>query len=562
MTGATRVNQNVNWVTDDNNDVVGYERRPGDQVDILRLVNGAAVDGAGNLVLGDRMSRNYLRVSYLGDSISSRDIPTVASGLNGPRADGMGFLAQTLSMGMLRLHTTRAVGGYTIAQIATLVPQIITDAPDRCVVLAGTNDTYGATTPEAAATIYASLNTLIVTPLLRAGIEVELCTLPPSASRSSTITAIQHAAAKQLNQLIRAANGTNPALFITDLCAVMESSSGANEGADISLFVVTEPTYLHPNDSGSMAMAQERWRISQMRGLSARNSEVEALTSPYSLAANPRGNGNNTTGTNKASLGTGVTGTGPDGWNFTRTGTSSAVVTPGAVARDDGRRGQLIQVAATIGGAGEIINVFPCTGAAQYISGVSTTVHLRGSTAAYIQGEIRKFTNGLYYKVVQPGTSAGSEPGTLPTSIGGMVTDGTVVWMKIPELVAGVWVRSVAELYFTAHATENIFCILQLKQYTAAFGNLAAGVTFEMDGTTYTAGQNASAWGVVQGPALTGLYGYKVGQLPLNKMLRFQTPWVQVAADCGVIEPSLRIIGGASATATAQIAHLDWQIRA
>jgi hypothetical protein len=516
----------------------------------------------GRLLLGDRMSREYLRVSYLGDSISSRDIPTTASGLNGPRADGMGFIAQMLSMGRLRLHTTRAVGGYTIEQIATLVPQIIADAPDRCVVLAGTNNTYGAVTPDPAATIFAALRNLILTPLLNAGIEVEVCTLPASASRSSTITAVQHAAAKQLNQLIRALNGTNPGLIVTDLCTVTEAASGANEGTDISLYVATEATYLHPNDSGSMAMAAERWRISQMRGLAAHNPEVEALSSPYSLAANPRGNGNNATGTNKFTLGTGVTGTGPDGWNITRTGTSTAVVTPGAVARDDGRTGQLIQVAATIVGAGEIINVFPVPGGAQYISGVSTSVHLRANLAAYVEGEIRKFTNSLYYKVVQPGTSAASEPGTLPTSIGGMVTDGTVIWMKIPELVPGVWIRGIAELYFSAHAIGNVYALCQIRQYTAAFASLAAGIVFEMDGTTYTAGNAAASWSVVQAPCGTGFNGYKVGLLPLNKPLRLQTAWMQIAPDCGIIEPSLRIIGAAGATATVQISQLDWQIRA
>ena len=29
---AERVNRNVEWVTNDNNDVVGYQRRPGDVV--------------------------------------------------------------------------------------------------------------------------------------------------------------------------------------------------------------------------------------------------------------------------------------------------------------------------------------------------------------------------------------------------------------------------------------------------------------------------------------------------------------------------------------------------
>lgn len=45
MAGASRVNTNVQWVTDDNQDVVGYDRKPGDRVFIPRL----STDASGNV---------------------------------------------------------------------------------------------------------------------------------------------------------------------------------------------------------------------------------------------------------------------------------------------------------------------------------------------------------------------------------------------------------------------------------------------------------------------------------------------------------------------------------
>lgn len=505
-----------------------------------------------------------LKLSTIGDSISTRDQPTTASGLNGPRADGIGSLTCMLSGGRFQLHTCRATGGMTIAQIAsTHVPTIIADKPDVVFVLAGTNDTYTIPTPAAAATIYSALLTTIWQPLMDAGIVVVGATLPVAASRTTSITAVQRAAAAQLNALIRGAINLSPMLLISDLETVTSSGSGANEGAQILGYVNTEPTYLHPNESGSMAMASERFRTMKEFGVIERRPEVLAIGSPYSAGTNPRGAGSNASGTNKTTLNAGITGTGPDGWVFGRTGTSTAVVTPGAVPRDDQRDGQNVQVAVTIGANGEFVTAWAMSGSGLFITG-SSSVALRQNSALYVQGERRRFaSNGLWYQVLQPGTTAASAPASPPTVIGSIVADGTVVWMRAADLVAGVFVRTVCEMVATAHTVGNIVPCAYLKQYNNAYGNLAAGVVFEMDnGTAYTAGNAGSAWGTVYSHANTGFFGFRPGSMPLNVKLRLETPWVAIASDCGIMEPGLRIIGATGGQATIQISHLDMQIRA
>lgn len=64
MAGATRVNNNVNWVTDDDGDVVGYDRRPGDRVPLLTF---------------DDVRGSIATALVIGDSITSQSEVTLAT---------------------------------------------------------------------------------------------------------------------------------------------------------------------------------------------------------------------------------------------------------------------------------------------------------------------------------------------------------------------------------------------------------------------------------------------------------------------------------------------------
>lgn len=46
--------------------------------------------------LKNALQKPFLTMSMMGDSISTRDQPQTLSGLNGPRADGIGYLLQVL----------------------------------------------------------------------------------------------------------------------------------------------------------------------------------------------------------------------------------------------------------------------------------------------------------------------------------------------------------------------------------------------------------------------------------------------------------------------------------
>lgn len=518
----------------------------------------------------------YIRMSAVGDSISNRDSAKywVATGLNGPLQSGIIFNTQMISNGAVRLVGAYAVAGYTTTQIATtvqsngltLVQSAVADTSDVVSVLAGTNDTYGKPAPDASDVIFARLRDNIWAPIMAAGKKVLAHTIPPQ-SPSTPSTAVQRAAVAQVNELIRAYCSANK-IMLVDLAAMWRSADGSNQGARTSLLLNESGSYIHPNESGGLVAATERWRVLQANGAKPLPTEGIGLSSPYSIAANPHGVGSNATGANRATISTGVTGTSPDGWSFSRTGTTTAVISPAAVARDDNRDGQSVQVAITFGGAGEKIQVRPVYNDSLYVLSAlpSATKEQRGSTALYAAGQCKKFIgNGLWYKALNTGTTGASEPVTPPTAIGSIVSDGSVTWIKIPEITPGSsWIRGVAEVVVTAHDVANFCPYMEIKQYTTAGlgNNLAAGVTFEDDeGTTLTAGNSAASWGSVLGGVPIGNIGYAPGTIPLNTKLYLATPWVQLASDFGVLEPTLALLGGASATATVLINHLDVQIR-
>lgn len=538
--------------------------------------NTVLVGADGAYQLGNGITEDgIVRMSAVGDSISNRDsaISWVATGQNGPLASGMIFCTQMISNGAVELVGAYAVAGYTTTQIAgtsqanglTLVQAAIADSSRVVAVLAGTNDTYGMPTPDDANVIFARITDDIWAPIMRAGKKVLAHTIPPQ-SPATPSTSIQRAAVAQVNKLIRDYCHANK-IMLVDLAAMWRSADGANQGARTALLLNESSSYIHPNESGGMVAALERWRVLQAAGMDVKPTEGIGLSSPYSIGANPHGVGSNATTVNRSVIGTGIAGTVPHGWNVLRTGTSTATVSPAAVARADNRDGQSVQIEVAIVGAGEQIKVFPQYNGSLYVltSSPSATKELRGSSTLYAPGQCKKFSNGLWYKTLVLGTTAASEPGSLPTSIGGIIADGTQTWIKIPELTPGTaWVRTVAEVVVTAHAVENFNAYVHLRQYTEAFASLAAGVVFDdNEGTTLTAGPSgtASSFGVVQGGAQPGNHGYAVGILPLNKRLYIKTPWVKVAADCGIIEPCLVLTGKAGATATVLVNHLDMQVR-
>ena len=488
----------------------------------------------------------------IGDSIAGRDEGSRASGLNGPRSDGVQTIAEMLLGGSLSVTGIYATGGYTVSQVATthLSAALASDA-DGVYVRAGVNDILGG----ASGTItYVNIKTLLVDPILDAGKSCILATV----TYSSSMTTAQRGELIILNNMIRALSRYNKNLKIADENTVM---SAASTGTQRTAPVTVYDDATHQNQAGAYYMAQEAVTAYKKLGLISGVGMCRTpVGSAYGIAVNPRVAGNNATGVNKTTLGTGISGTGPDGWTVSRSGSTNTTVSS-CVARADNLDGYAHNLAITLTNAGEPVNVFPAESGGIFIRGTGAS-YQRQNTAAYVQGEIRRFTDGNEYKVVAAGTSGGSEPGTLPTSVGAVVADGTVIWMLLPNFISDATyaMRLVCDLKFVAQS-GLVSVITQLKQYASGYANLSSAVS-HYDRTVngfVSAGTAGSSWGTVYGPNGTdlskGYYSVESGTI-----LTLKTPYVRLHAETYIIEPQIRFSGAAGATATVQILGAELEL--
>lgn len=510
---------------------------------------GVPYDSRGALLIATTIgTKTALKGVAIGDSMTARDEGARASGLNGPRSDGINTIAEMLLGGSVEITGIYATGGYTIAQVATNhLPTALASDADVVFAMCGVNDciTLGSDT---GATIYARLKTQIIDPIIASGKKLILGTITYSAD----MNAASRGAMVVCNNMIRALEGTIQNLQIAETNGVM---SAALDGVRRTAPTACYDDNTHQNQAGAYWMAVEVVNAYKRHGALAGNGRCrKPVANAYGIATNPRIAGNNATGTNKTSLGTGISGTGPDGWTVNRSGSTNTAASS-SVARTDNQDGLAHQLEITLTAAGEPINVYPASGGALFIRGTGTTFQRQNSTATYIQGEVRRFTDGRMYKVVGLGTTAASEPGTLPTLAGDVVVDGTVIWMLLPDFVGdATWaMRFVADYQITAQS-GLLAPIAQLRQYATGYAVLSSGVMHydrTVDGFV-AAGPSGSNFGVVYGPAGTNLSaGYNA--VEQNKVITMRTPWARLHADTHIIEPQIRFAGAAGTTATVQI---------
>lgn len=190
---------------------------------------------------------------------------------------------------------------------------------------------------------------------------------------------------------------------------------------------------LHPNVNGAMQYG---------RVIAAVITASKLLTQPINtglsrsdfknMVYNPCAAGNNASGTNGTSIGTGMTGNGPDGWTSLRTGTASgvsSVVSRATAGYADAKQGQFARMAVTGGALNDLVGWRWTLGT----SGVNWA-----ATTAYPVSRVRMPTtpNGFRAICIVAGTTGGAEP-TWPTVVGQTVVDGTVTWAMQDLPVAG-----------------------------------------------------------------------------------------------------------------------------
>lgn len=505
-------------------------------------------DANGNTIGIDGLSLSTGRVTMvaIGDSMTARDEGAASAGLNGPRSDGINTLIETLMGGTVDVTGIYATGGFTIAQVAaTHLPTALASSADVVFCMAGVNDCLAAT--ETGEVLFARLQSTVINPILASGKKLVLGTVTYSASLTNAgITAMV-----TLNNLIRALRNTHPALAIADTNAVM---SKASDGKQRIAPTACYDDVTHQNQAGAYWMAVEGENALKRLGVVSGTGKCrQPVANAYGIATNPRVAGNNATGVNKTTLATGITGTAPDGWTVNRTGaTNTATVVTNS--RTDNLDGGALNLALTLTNAGEPINVFPASGAAVFIRGTGASF-TRSNSTVYVSGEVRRFSNGVYYKVIAPGTTAAAEPTGLPTSIGGVIADGTALWMRLPDFVNNTTyaMRLVTDYQVTAQS-GLLAPMSQLRQYASGYANLSSAVQYYTRATNafVAAGISGSSWGLVQGPVPTNLSaGYDT--IAKNRVLTMRTPWARIHAETNIIEPQIRFAGAAGTTATIDI---------
>lgn len=475
-------------------------------------------------------------IALLGDSITLRNQQGATAVWNN---EGYFIVANMLMGQRYEIVYVTGLSGYTIEQIAASgLQSVLSSGAKTCFVLAGTNNAADAD----AATIYEKLTSLLWEPLRAAGIRVVAGTIPPNGGWTAT----QSGKMMAVNDMIRAAPSIYPGLRVADLwAATVDGATGAPRSG---VFVDS----IHPSARGAMYFA---------RAIAAALDGVDVIVpkrssggrlDPRILNPNPLAFGNNATGTNGFILGVGGTGTGPDQWSVSSSNAATTFTCSGNNARNpvDYIDGKSLDVSVTYGGDDHYFQAFTKSD-----SGDNYLDRVWAATTAKVHGAIVKPTagrNGFVYKAVTSGTTGGAEP-TWPTVAGNCVTDGTVTWMAIKDVVAGDVYEFEAEVVFSA-LSGTVCPMLRISFDNAGYTGvlrpllIANGVAVpSVDTNPVSPGFNtgSNAWDYV----------------PLNEPIVIRSQKIVIPSQDIVshISPQFRLYGKNGTTATFKVQRLEFR---
>ena len=187
------------------------------------------------------------------------------------------------------------------------------------------------------------------------------------------------------------------------------------------------PDGTHPNTAGSVAIGRAI-AASMQPFISTNRYLCNGFGDAFNYVSNGIMSGNNAGGVRSFTLGTGITGTGPDRWTTGRTGSAAAVSSK--VARSDFRQGEWWQFAVTGGADGN------------YVYGryqqAAPAAWVASSGTSYMTMVKPTVPNGYFYvsTTVAYSNKGGTEP-AWPTTLGETVVDGSVTWRCISAWAEG-----------------------------------------------------------------------------------------------------------------------------
>lgn len=374
---------------------------------------GGSTSARGMILFGDSFQYLSWNIDSTQNKLSSRGIapvtnmllgnplkPKINAGINGDKTSDM----------LARINTD-------------VLPYI--EPGDVVFVTGGINDIANGVLP---AVTIANMQAICDALVLRGAI-VSLGTVCPSILR--IIDSTTNSAIGAVNRGYRQIAIETQNVYLSDDHAAMLDSADIY-AQNISTYSADD---LHPNTLGAMAIA--RTRAASLTGLGLKKWPLVSSNQDYKgIVYNPLAIGSNASGTNGATIGTGISGNFcPNGWTAARTGTLTATLSK--VARTDGQAGEFVRAAITGGAARDVM---------RWSWTLTTSGVNWAASTAYPISRVRQPTmaNGFLYQVVQAGTTGSTEP-TWPTVAGQLVTDGTVIWACRDLPTAGDQVEASAE---------------------------------------------------------------------------------------------------------------------
>lgn len=385
------------------------------------------------------MPQGVLPVTYIGDSITNNNYVEFAPGQFGFAAYGVHATASMALKGRLRMVNDLGVSGDTTKMVLARLQTAIDDASQIIVWLSGTNDiTNDSTSAESV------INDIVMAAkrVTRAGKLFVVCTIPPKDSTTDLSVRTRATKHAEINFNIAYRIGAMPGVLIADYYSTVIDVATNTWVSGYS----TDGTHPLHNATFRMGLCLADALAPLTEGSYRAHTQPGHINNAFNLVYNPYLNGDNAAGTNGWTVNTGVTGTGPHGWNAGRlvgtpTATTQKITESSATATQ--MRRQWLEITTSYAADSD------CVVGRYDINQTSTY-----TTGAKSVGQIVRPTvpNGYAYRVVSiPAGTASAEP-VWPTTPGLLVTDGTVTWQCIPLIQAGLRAVGVMEYNISANS--------------------------------------------------------------------------------------------------------------